>query len=323
MSNVRKQYTEDQIGEVRARVLAYKELNSLSWPELTAKTGIPVSTIQAFATGNYKGDNAKIATEVERWFSADAEMELFAADEITAPFYQKTKTAMRIRSQLVWAKRGNMITVMGNPGVGKTEAINAFRREFPNVWHVTAAPSRANYSAILQEVLRDMNVAAGKRTTFQLSEVARRQFRARDGAVLIIDEAQHLNEKALEELRSIHDDTKVGMVFAGNLEVTRNIEGTGQANFAQRFSRISMRQIILVPEREDVDLLLSHWGITDPRQAQFLTDIAMRMGGGALRSMTKCLELAHVIARDLDNRAPVSLTHIKDAWAQLSAGAAS
>jgi len=320
MTQSRKQFTDDQLEALRKRVLDYKETKELSWAELNKKTGIATATLQAFATGKYAGNNQTVATEVERWFTSEDAVDLFGGDDIAAPFFQKTKTAQRIRATLAWARRGNLCTIMGNPGVGKTQSIDAFRREHPNVWSVTAAPSRASFNAIMLAILDEFNVPAGKRSAYQLSELVRRQFRSRDNAVLILDEAQHLGEKALEELRSIYDDTKVGMVFAGNLEVTRNIEGSRTANYAQRFSRVSMRQVILSPEPEDVSLLLDAWGCQDPKQRALATEIAMKPGGGALRSMSKVLELAHVIARDVDGVAEVTLSHVKDAWAQLSSG---
>ncbi|CAL4866699.1 hypothetical protein MMA231_00943 [Asticcacaulis sp. MM231] len=103
------------------------------------------------------------------------------------------------------------------------------------------------------------------------------------------------------------------------MEVTRNIEGNRSAQFAQRYSRVSMRTIIEVPHPGDVTVLLAAWGVMNSMETKFLTNIAMVPGGGALRSMTKCLELATIIAQG--SKAERNINHIKMAWDQLSAGA--
>ena len=53
--------------------------------------------------------------------------------------------------------------------------------------------------------------------------------------LIIIDEAQHLTKKTLEHLRSISDETGVGICFVGNEEVYSRLKGSGKADFAQIF----------------------------------------------------------------------------------------
>ena len=313
----KERYSEDELNALRRRVLDYKQLTNESWGAIAAVTGIGESTIQAFANAKYNGDNQAKAAEVEKWFKSNETMKLFS-DIPLVPGYQPTPTALRVRANLLWARGGKIVTIEGDPGVGKTIPLENFVWEFPNTWMITASPSRSGYTSLLQSVLKQFNVPPSNRSTFQLSELVRRQFSSRENGLLLIDEAQHVAEKALEELRSIHDETKVGIAFVGNREVTRNIEGPRTANFAQRFSRISMRMIIDAPDKRDVNALLEIWRVTDSREQAFLTSIAMRPGGGALRSLTKCLELASVLADGAKEAR--TLVHLKDAWAQLSAG---
>ncbi|CAL4866698.1 hypothetical protein MMA231_00942 [Asticcacaulis sp. MM231] len=180
-------FSPEQLDELRKRVLDYKEQTPASWYEIHQTTGIGESTIQAFALGTYKGNNQNVATEVEKWFKNAETMEFFS-DMSVVPAYQPTPTALNIRANLLYAKRGNFNTIQGNPGVGKSEALDHFVWEFQNVWRVTASPSRSTFNAIMLAILNAFNVPPGNRTSHQLSELVRRQFRSRTDALLIVDE---------------------------------------------------------------------------------------------------------------------------------------
>ncbi|MFM9673702.1 AAA family ATPase, partial [Streptomyces galilaeus] len=70
--------------------------------------------------------------------------------------------------------------------------------------------------------------------------------------LLIIDEAQHLSEKAIEEIRSWNDKVGLGIALFGNVKVLRRIEGGGRDDaFAQLYSRLSMRMIRPLPLQAD------------------------------------------------------------------------
>lgn len=311
-------FNEEEIAALQKRVLVYKETGGLSWSEMGKRTGIAFSTLQAFSSGTYAGRNANVAADVHKFFLSEAAESELAKDAPIAPQFQRTKTAKRIHATLSWAKRGNIVLIIGNPGVGKTAAIDQFAADTPNVWKITAAPSKSTMNAILLAIVTAFGVSREGGSGYQLSQLIRRNVSNRSG-LLIFDEAQHLDERALEELRSIYDDTNVGIAFCGNRKISGKVEGDRTAGYAQRFSRISMRQIIDTPEDEDVALLLSAWGITHTKELTYLRAIAMRSGGGGLRTLNKLLELATLIARQ-DQDAEMCLTHMQDAWAQLSAG---
>lgn len=320
------QFDDAKLNGIRKRLIEYKESNGDSWAILGQKTGLGGSTLQAFAYDKYKGNNAGVAAEVEKWFKTSETLQMFPVEDYIVPYFQPTPTAAKIRNTLIWTQRGKMSAIMGHPGLGKTQTLERFKLETHNVVLVTASPTCSTVNAILEAVLEAFEMPPGKRSANQLSGMVRRAFKARDNALLIVDEAQHLGERALEELRAIHDSTKIGLALCGNMEVTRNVEGNRTANFAQRFSRLSMRLMITQPDPKDVTMLLDAWVLDDGHARKLLTEIAMRPGGGALRSMSQTLELATLLARadqpEAGVHAPVSYQHVRDAWAQLSAGVA-
>ncbi len=319
MTDDKIKFTQGALEALRVRIKEQKEAGNHTWKVLAGMMGVGESTLEAFSRGTYRGDNQALAEEIAKWFRTEEEQELFG-HHLLVPGFVPTTTAKYVQGILTFAKLGNMATIMGEPGVGKTMAIADFSRHHSHVFVVTASPLFATPNAFMGKVLEAMNMSLGGRSGWHLSDRIRKVLRARKDPLLCIDEAQHLGEKMLEELRSIHDDTGCGIVFIGNREVTRTVDGTRTANFAQRASRIGKRADLTGPMGHDVKLLLEAWDVVDAREAQFLTDIAMRPGGGALRQMSKVLEQATIVANA--EKVKRSLAHLKDAADDLTAGIA-
>lgn len=133
-------------------------------------------------------------------------------------------------------------------------------------------------------------------------------------ALIIVDEAQHLDTKALEQLRAFHDIFGLGIALIGNEKVYARLEGgKREAEFAQLFSRVGFRITQAKPKPGDICSLLAAWGITDKEELRFCKAIAGKPG--ALRVLTKTLQVASVQAAGAgQDRA---LAHIKSAYEQL------
>ena len=310
-------YTPDELDGLRQKLKDYKSGNGRSWSQIAGAIGMGESTLTAFANGTYNGKVQDKALEIDQWFRSAETLEMFVNVE-NVPGYLPLPTAESIRDIMTWAKRGNMTSVVSAPGIGKSMAETKFMNDFSSVWNVTASPASRGLNAFLIDILREMGTAIGNRNAHDLSYSVRRHASAKDKPLLIIDEAQHMGELAIEEVRAIHDKTGLGVAFFGNHEMTRTIDGTRTAQFAQRSSRISMREEYLLPQEGDVRMLLEWWNITNEAEYAFLRAVAMRPGGGALRQMTKVLDLATFVARG--RRKARDITHIKLASDRLDTG---
>ncbi|EGF92452.1 DNA transposition protein [Asticcacaulis biprosthecium C19] len=320
MTDDKIKFTHDMLEALRAKLQTYKRDNNETWKVIAGKIGTAESTLSAFVAGKYAGDNQKLAEEVAKWFvTAETQRELFE-NQMWKPSFQPTATAKSCQGLYAYAKLGYMVVIMGHPGLGKTESIVDFQRKNSNVYVLTGAPELSTTNSFLLMLLEAMHLSVPGRTGFALSQKIRRVLKERDTPLIIIDEAQHLGERVLEVIRSIHDETKCGVAFVGNMEVTKSIDGDKTARFAQRSSRIAKREIFRSPVGYDIKMMLEAWEVTDSIEIAFLTSIAMRPGGGALRQMSRVLELATWMARG--EKAKRDLRYIKEAADDLQRGAA-
>lgn len=312
-------FTDAELQALRAKVQEIKNAEDLSWSQLATESGIAKSTISAFGEGSYSGNNNKVANEVQRWLNAREEQRKERARLPDIPAFLETPTAERITNLLRWAQTAqDLVVIAGAPGIGKTATAIQYSAITPRCWHAAMAPSTRGVNTALVEILDAMGEHDAKGTPQALSR--RVAHRVKDsGALIIIDESQHLSEQAIEELRAIHDRTGVGIVFMGNEEIYSRINGTGRkAAFAQVTSRVGMRLNQPRAKEGDTRIIAEAWGVAAKSDAMaFLIQIARKPGG--LRGVTKTLRLATMLANgEGDTR---SLGHLKEAWSQLSAEA--
>lgn len=298
----------------RRWLIDFKDRTGLSWSELGQQSGIPSGTLSQFGAATYAGNNDRVAAEVARFrqkVAAQAELALEAPE---IPDWFDTPTAARTTALLSWAQRGRITVVAMGPGTGKTKAARHYRDLMSNVWLITMAPSTAGVNNMQIETLAAMGERDARGTPQSLSARIRARVKG-TGGLMIFDEAQHLSEKSIEEIRSWHDATGIGIALLGNEEVIARLEGgSRRAAFAQLYSRVGMRHIQAVPMAADADALAGAWGVTDAQQVQFIQTISQRPGG--LRGCTMTMELATMIAAG-EGR-PLSIAHLRDAWGQLA-----
>jgi DNA transposition AAA+ family ATPase len=306
--------------DLRAFVAAQMELHGWSQKAAAKKIGIGESVLSLWMRRSYDGNNAKIEAAVARWRANVAEGEAVAALAPSAPVWVPTPTSKRIIAGLRFAQTfASIACIDGGAGVGKTRAITFYKKNGTNVWVATATPTEGG----LAPALRMVHAAVGLDRSAQnlgaselMAEICKRL--ENSGGLLVIDEAQHLSVKALDQMRSIHDRVGVGLALAGNKQIYANLTGgRREAHFAQLFSRIGMRVKLTVPTVGDVEAIAKGFGVERRDEIEFLKALASRPG--ALRAVVNALRSASLMAAE--DEKTLSLEHLQAAWADLGAEA--
>lgn len=252
--------------------------------------GISPSALSQYLTGKYPGDVTELERKIERWLVAREQSQALP----TAPAYFETATAKRIHTALQYAQvAGDFTVVYGAPGLGKTCSINQYARQGASCWVATMSTATSSIVTCLEEVCAAVGLEPGSGAARMQRALVKRL--ADSGGILIIDEAQHLKLDALEVLRALHDQAGVALALVGNETVySRLTGGNRSANFAQLYSRVGKRVSLTKPHEEDVKAMAAAWGLEGPA-ADIVKDIAATPG--ALRSVTKVLRLATMVAK--------------------------
>ncbi|MDE0880702.1 MAG: AAA family ATPase [Sphingomonas bacterium] len=299
------------VEEQREWVLAEKSQRGISWAALGELAGVPGGTLSTFGTGNYGGNNERVAKLIYRYRQLLASQAERTHGLVIAPSFFETPTSRRLRALLIVAHMGRITVGATGPGTGKTITLKEYQASVANCWVATMKPSTETPFAMMKQILRALNMTVAGGGKDQLSQLIADRVRGRRG-LLVIDEANHLSLKAIEELRSIHDDTDVGLAMFGNEELLMRIRGGVRSDaFARLNSRIAQSHIQNLPLEEDVEAFCDAWALNDAGMRAMLVRVALTPGAGGLRECRQIVEQASMLAND-EGR-PLNLSDLRDA----------
>lgn len=255
-----------------------------------------------------------MAEKVRAWLEGIFQANRLRSNLRDSVGYVETPTAELIISTLKYVQMaGDIGIIYGGAGVGKTVCVKHYCRVVHNSWLCTATPIQGSKSQMpTLQLLAKMFNLPHQSTPSDLYDSLVSRVRDLDG-LIIIDEAQHLPIHALDTVRSIHDETGVGLVLCGNETVYSTFSGRGrQANFAQLYSRVGKRVHISEPSKKDVLCILDAYQIGE---GSVIRDRGVKIAQqhGGLRGLVKVLRLAYLIAGDND----LTVKYVSRAWKEL------
>lgn len=264
---------------------------SVTQSRVARETGLSSGAVSSWMSGTYRADTKGIETKVSRWLTAYQERQLEARRLPSAPSYVSTPTSDRILMALSHTQiTGDVAVIYGGAGLGKTTAIRHYAAGGLNVWVATMTPASASVVPALEEIAEAVGLPTNLSGAARLHRAIVKRVHA-SGGLLVIDEAQHLSTLALDQVRSIHDATGVGLALVGNEQVYARLTGGTRAVYLDRlFSRIGKRLRLSQSTQSDVDRLIAAWQVSGGPCRSLLMDVARKPG--ALRGVTKVLRLA-------------------------------
>lgn len=255
-----------------------------------------------------------VAAKLGAWLDNLNRRDKLPVELVTAPEFVETPTAKAIIATITYAQlAADYGLVVGEPGIGKTMALENFRDSRPNAWLATMSPATEGPVPMLKAIGFVLGLCSPAVGAIEMSQKIVTHLRGTRG-VLILDEAQHLGQKALDELRAIIDASKIGLVLAGDTTLREKISA-----FSQLSSRIGKNAPIGGLSAADSTALARSLGIDGTDERRFLELISRQRGG--LRCVVKTVRLGRTYAEG--EGVPLGIDHLRSAWSNLNLGAAS
>lgn len=300
--------------DLRKAVLAEIERSGQTRAAVCKEAGVHPSMLSTWLKDKYTGDNEKAAEDMRQWLDYRSSLAESQAVMPIAPQFVETPSGKSIVAALTYAQMaGDLVVIYGGAGVGKSSSISHYSQNNPNVWIMESTPTNGTVGGFLRGLISTLGLRSPKGHADSLEMVIRDRL-SETGGLLVIDEAQFLNERALEAARRLAELSGIGLALSGNETVYAQLTGRNRAaEFAQLFSRIGKRVCLSRPTAGDVEAIADAWGIEGKPERNLVAEIAGKPG--ALRGVTKTLRLASMFA--VGKGEPLALPHIRAAWKDL------
>lgn len=229
-----------------------------------------------------------------------------------------TPTTRDIHATLRICESGHFLgAVVGAPGTGKTTAIEAYAAasEGVKICRMNRATSalQAMLGRICQSLDLDAPSCAGAARLLNLATEAvfGGQPLRSDISLLIIDEAQYLDDAALEGVRDLYDAIRdlCGVVLVGNDSLPARWADSKKSShlFRQLSARMLQPHVLGAPDADDLRALCAHYAINAKESRALIERAASRPG--RLHNVERLLCMARQLASD---GAPTA-QHFRDA----------
>jgi len=296
---------------LRVRVREVMKRRQAKQTAVASEIGMSDGAVSSWFNGNYKGDIPALESRLRRWLDQQVAQQDAARAVPQVPAWVSTPSAKKVLAALRFVQSHGLIgLIYGGAGLGKTSTIRHYQSDALNVWVATMTPAHAGLVSALKGIAAAVGVEASGGAEPIYREIVHKVHKSR--GLLVIDEAQHLEVKALEQIRSLNDETGVAVALIGNERVYARMHGGLQAVYLDRFrSRIGKQVRLQKVLPGDVKALAGAWGISGCDAA--LQAIAEKPG--ALRSVAMTLRLASEAA-SAQQRA-VGAEDVRLAWGEL------
>lgn len=310
--------SDDQISAVREQVNKYARAVQMSRDTVGKAIGMSGPTISEFLGGKYRGNNAKLAIELDSWLEAEYKRQ----DAPSTVRFVWTGVARQIQAVANICRQTRTIGMVYGPetsGIGKTWSLKALNAELPGSILVSIEKVHANPTGLLRAIARAMHLNDGKSNRALYDRI--RGTLAGTPRLLMVDQIHNLRgskgDRPLFMLADLYDATGAPQLWSGTSDMVEYLnrgQAKGEETLAQIRSRIFYQQDLMERTRPESDggrgePLVS---IDDIRQAygnnklkltsdgaRFLCEVANLPDGGALRTVTNIVTIATMVAEQM------------------------
>lgn len=220
----------------------------------------------------------------------------------------RTQTFDDVNIAVSFAKAaGDISLIYGDAGLGKTVSLRQYVKTHSDAVYIELKDCDKSIKGVCEKIL--LYIGKQQKGTDRVLVDTIIDYLKVSSKLLIIDEAQHLSIRALENLRAINDVTETGIVLCGNPTVYDRMHGRGQAHFAQLYSRIGIRRHILEPSLDDIKAIFKPYTL-DKESLLYLHKLALQRGG-----IRNCVKILNIALQLRDNeKEPLNIDYLQSAY---------
>ena len=199
----------------------FAEENSISYSKIAKAMNIGSSTLSEYRKGTYTGDVKALTEKVEAFlerhkkkmrridFSVDTEVKkrIFYAAEVIENY-----VASNVMTQTIDSAK--IAYIYGRAGIGKTHALMEWAKQYKGRALFITAETGITVVGLIKKIARELRIDANGNNTESIKQRIKDSVKFTE-TIIVIDEGEHLKPAIIDIVRSIADQTGVGIIIAG------------------------------------------------------------------------------------------------------------
>lgn len=295
---------------IQKELASFMEQAGKTQRQIAKETGLSTSVISQFLDNTYSGNNEKVSEVISQYLTVSKERLNSVQGTV---FYADLYNTKEVLYACKYAHIKNDIALIaGDAGAGKTTALEYYKEHNTGVIMVTANSCTTSATAVLKLIAEQVGKQIDGRRSALMNELVTQL--KDSNRLIIIDEADHLTLQALQAVRNLNDQAKVGVILAGNDKIYRQML-TGQKG--HEFDQIRTR--IIVRKRVENNYTVEEMQhIFSGASEDCLSFLIQMANYESLRTAIKLYEIALEFAGTKKEK--ISLKVLKDTQKQLFGG---
>lgn len=292
------------------RLEEFQEKTGMSQAGISKALGIGNSTLSEWMKGKYKGNNEaleeKVADYLERHKQKMKRIDFSVETDVRKRIFNSINMLAKLVTALVHDKAedsAKIVFIYGRAGIGKTKGLHDWIAQSKMRTYFITAETGNSEAVLIRKLARAIGLSDEGRV-----EKIKNDIKATlkwTESIIIIDEGEHLKAKAIDMIRSICDQTQVGLVVCGTKKLQHQIlSNRGEYEYLSSRALTSM----VLPDLgiTDVNLIVREF-LKDSihlYKDNELVDIIKLINttiNGSGRILSNLLSLSHEIANNSAN----------------------
>jgi len=279
------------------------EGRGISLTKLSSSLGISTSALSQWINDTYSGNVNKIETAVKSFL--EHEREKLSVKKRRFKFVMTMPAKRLFEVARLCHIKCEPGVAYGQSGIGKTTAVMEYVRKYPATVLIESDQT-CTLKTILSTLNRKLGFSGAGSTNSLFMECVEK---LKDSdRLVIIDEAEHLSIRALEQLRRLNDFAHIGVLFVGMPRLMHKFQGL-RGTFEQIFNRaVGNVAQIEQPKISDFEALLEANG-----ESKELAKHYHEASGANTRIFSKlydrCYDTAQINERNIDSTIIKTVAH--------------
>lgn len=278
--------------DLRAALRAEIAAAGLTVTAAAQEIGRSHATISRWLRGTYTGDVPKVDALVARWLETRAAVAKRSIAAAGLDRHAETAATAEIMGALTYAQAaGDIVTIIGKSGRGKTWTSERYCHAKSGAFYMAATRATLTLPGLLSQVAEATGIDIPPRTpALEAETMVIERLRGRN-YLLVVDEAHHLKDKLLDELRIIRDRSGCGLALIGDETIRMAL-----ARCAQVAGRVGLKvNLPTQPEGDVAEIAAGPLG-RRPTKAELKIMAAAANAPGGLHGLRRLLGRAWMVA---------------------------